>query len=244
VSSFEAGLDGVTFNSHGCKLLGGFYRGAGVGPRPTAVLLHGMPGVEKHLDLAYALRDLGWNCLYFHFRGSWGSEGSYSLDGLADDTRAAVSWVLDQSSVDSKRLALIGGSVGGHTALACGAGDSRIQAIVGIAPLVDPPAFTLSEEMAGEFAGMLNGVTTQDLLEQWRGVPRLVEYLPSLTSRSVLMVTAGNDTLFPSSHYAEVMARLANARWARAEGADHGFSTCRSWLVDTVTDWLVATLGR
>jgi hypothetical protein len=25
------------------------------------------PGIEKHLDIAYALRDSGWNCLYFHF---------------------------------------------------------------------------------------------------------------------------------------------------------------------------------
>jgi predicted alpha/beta-fold hydrolase len=68
VSKFEAGLDGVTFTSKGCRLLGGFYKAAGDAPLPTAVLLHGLPGIEKHLDIAYRLRDLGWNCLYFHFR--------------------------------------------------------------------------------------------------------------------------------------------------------------------------------
>jgi len=61
VSSFSAGLDDAVFHSQGCMLLGGFYRGAGVGPRPTALLLHGVPGVEKNLDIAYALRDAGWN---------------------------------------------------------------------------------------------------------------------------------------------------------------------------------------
>ena len=65
--SFTAGLDGVVFYSHGSKLLGGFYRAAGETPRPTVILLHGVPGVEKNLDLAYALRDAGWNCLYFHY---------------------------------------------------------------------------------------------------------------------------------------------------------------------------------
>ena len=68
MNKFEAGLDGATFISKDCKLLGGFYRAAGAAPRPTAVLLHGLPGIEKHLDIAYRLRDLGWNWLYFHFR--------------------------------------------------------------------------------------------------------------------------------------------------------------------------------
>jgi alpha/beta superfamily hydrolase len=104
---FEAGLDGVVFESNGCRLLGAFYRGGGDGLRPTAVLLHGLPGIEKHLDVAYRLRDLGWNCLTFHFRGSWGSGGAYSIAGLVDDTRAAVEWVLRQPSVDPHRLALI-----------------------------------------------------------------------------------------------------------------------------------------
>jgi hypothetical protein len=40
----------------------------------TAILIHGLPGIEKRLDIAYGLRDLGWNCLYFHFRGCWGSD--------------------------------------------------------------------------------------------------------------------------------------------------------------------------
>jgi len=103
MSGFQAGLDGVTFTSNGRKLLGGFYRSAGTAPRPTAVLLHGTPGLEKHLDIAYRLRDLGWNCLYFHFRGSWGSEGPFSFAGLPDDAGAAVDWALRQPSVDKSR---------------------------------------------------------------------------------------------------------------------------------------------
>ena len=163
MSRFEAGLDGVTFTSKDCRLLGGFYKAAGETPRPTAVLLHGLPGIEKHLDIAYSLRDLGWNCLYFHFRGCWGSEGAYSLDGLADDTRAAVEWILKQPSVDKDRIALLGASTGSHPAFLYGAADPLIRAIVGISPLVEPRAFQFPKEMADEFAGMLNGVTGQDL---------------------------------------------------------------------------------
>src|SRR5687767_5894962 len=130
MSRFAAGLDGVTFISKGCKLLGGFYKAAGETPRPTAILIHGLPGIEKHLDIAYGLRDSGWNCLYFHFRGCWGSEGAYSLTGLTDDTYAAVEWILKQPSVDKDRLVLIGASTGSYPALLHGVGDPRIRAIV------------------------------------------------------------------------------------------------------------------
>jgi uncharacterized protein len=244
VSKFEAGLDGVTFTSEGCRLLGGFYKGAGAAPRPTAVLLHGLPGIEKHLDIAYRLRDLGWNCLYFHFRGCWGSEGKFSLAGLADDTRAAVEWVLKQPSVDKDRIALIGCSTGSHPALVCGASDQHIRAIVGVSPLIEPRAFQFPREMAEEFAGMLNGVTGQDLQEQWLALAPLADSLRAFAPRPILLVAADKDAIFPASHYTGSIAGLPNIQLIRNEESDHGFSACRHWLVRTVTDWLAAVFSE
>jgi pimeloyl-ACP methyl ester carboxylesterase len=243
VIKFEAGLEGVTFTSNGCRLLGGFYKAAGDAPRPTAVLLHGLPGIEKSLDIAYRLRDLGWNCLYFHFRGCWGSEGAFSLAGLADDTQAAVEWVCRQPSVDSDRIALIGCSTGSHPALVCGAGDRRVRAIAGVSPLIEPRAFQFPEDMADEFAGMLSGVTGQGLREQWQALPLLSASFSGFAPRPILLVAAGKDAIFPASHYAGSIAGFPNIQLIRNEESDHGFSACRPWLARTVTDWLVAALG-
>lgn len=242
-SKFEAGLDGVTFRSDGCRLLGGFYKAAGDTARPTAVLLHGLPGIEKHLDIAYRLRDLGWNCLYFHFRGCWGSEGAFSLAGLADDTRAAVEWVCAQPPVDRNRIALIGCSTGSHPALVCGAGDTRIRAIVGVSPLIEPRAFRFPEDMADEFAGMLKGITGQALREQWQALPSLADSLRAFAPRPILLVAADKDPIFPASHYADSIAGIPNIQLMRNAESDHGFSACRPWLARAVADWLVATLG-
>jgi uncharacterized protein len=243
VSKFEAGLDGVMFTSNGCRLLGGFYKGAGIGPRPTALLIHGLPGIEKHLDIAYRLRDLGWNCLYFHFRGCWGSEGVFSLTGLADDTRAAVEWVCAQPPVDRNRIALIGCSTGSHPSLVCGADDPRIRAIVGVSPLIEPRAFRFPEDMADEFAGMLNGITGRVLREQWQALPPLAESLRAFAPRPILLVAADKDALFPASDYEDSVAAIPSIQLIRNEKSDHGFSACRPWLARAVTDWLVATLG-
>ena len=243
MTGFAAGVDGLTFESSGARLLGAFYRGAGQEPRPTAVLLHGVPGVEKHLDLAYRLRDRGWNCLCFHPRGSWGSGGTYSMDGLVDDTRAAVDWTLAQPSVDPDRLALIGASLGGHTVLLHGAADPRVRALVALCPVVDPKAFDLRREMAEEFAGMLSGVSGEDLLAQWRRLEDLGGHLGALAHRQLLLVTADRDELFPPSHYAAFAAALPGIEWLRHPEGDHAFSACRPWLVESVTDWLAARLG-
>jgi uncharacterized protein len=240
---FEAGLDGVTFTSHSARLLGGFYKAAGETLRPTAILIHGLPGIEKHLDVAYALRDRGWNCLYFHFRGCWGSEGSFSLDGLADDTQAAVEWILKQPSVDRDRIALLGASTGSHPAFVCAAADPRIRAIVGISPVIVPAAFQFPSDLADEFAGMLSGVTGRDLLMQWQSLHSLAGAISAFAPRPVLLVTAGKDSIFPSSDYARAIAGIPNIRMVQNEESDHSFSSHRSWLVQTVTDWLLATLG-
>jgi pimeloyl-ACP methyl ester carboxylesterase len=56
---------------------------------PGVFMLHGIPGTEQNFDVAYALRDAGFVCLLWHYRGCWGSQGSYSIDGLPLDIEAA-----------------------------------------------------------------------------------------------------------------------------------------------------------
>jgi uncharacterized protein len=243
VSRFVADVDGVTFTSHGARLLGGLYEGAGETPRPTAVLVHGLPGIEQHLDVAYALRDRGWNCLYFHFRGCWGSRGEYSLAHLAADTDAAVAWLRGQPCVDGDRIALIGASTGSHPALICAADDPRIAAIVGVSPVIDPTAFRFPAEMAAAFADMLTGVTGADLVRQWQALPPLWEAIEAVGPRPVLLVAAGNDEIFPMADYAAGIAAYSHVRCIERAGSDHGFSSCRPWLVATVCDWLAETVG-
>jgi alpha/beta superfamily hydrolase len=241
---FAASLTGATFLSHGCKLLGGLYLGAGDGPRPTAVLLHGVPGVEKNLDLAYALRDAGWNCLYFHYRGCWGSEGVYDLGHLVDDTRAATDWLAGQPAVDTDRLALVGNSLGGYTTLAAGAADPRFKALVSICPLVEPAAAPLSDANAADYASMLAGVTPAQLQAQWAALTPIRKLAPQLAGRPTLLVTAECDELFAPAHYAGLLGALPGLTHRQITRADHSFSAQRRELVAMVVGWLNESLNR
>ncbi len=242
--TFTAGLDDAVFLSHKCKLIGGLYRGAGESPRPTAVLLHGVPGVEKNLDLAYALREAGWNCLYFHYRGSWGSEGSYSFHGLADDVHAAARWVVQHPAVDGGRLALVGNSMGGYLTLAAGAADARFKALAPICPLVDPATVSLPLETFNDFAAMLHGVTGEELRAQWSALPPVQSMAAQLAGRPILLVTGDLDEVFPPDHYRPLVASLPDLNWEQFAFADHSFSLCRRELVECVVGWLIAELGQ
>ena len=241
--NFKAGLSDAVFRSQGSNLLGGLYRGAGVGPRPTAVLLHGVPGVEQNLDVAYALRDAGWNCLYFHYRGSWGSEGNYSFEGALDDVSAATGWVLEQPSVDPHRLAMVGNSFGGYLAFAATAADTRYRATVSITPVVDPSTVTVSPDMFDEFAVMLKGVGGEELKAQWDALHSIRTMQADLNDRPILLITADKDELFPPSHYETLASDLGELIWERIPDADHVFSTRRTQMVKLTVDWLLEAFG-
>src|SRR5262249_23122232 len=141
------------------------------------------------------------------------------------------------------RIALIAGSTGSYPALLYGASNPRIRAIAGISPLVEPSAFDFPDQMAGIFARMLSGVTDRDLQSQWRGMVSLAAPIRSFAPRPLLLVTADQDDIFPPSHYPD-LAGIPNLQRIRHSSSDHGFSSCRPWLVQTVTNWLVALLGN
>ncbi len=244
MEAFEAGLDGFTVRSHDSRLLGGLYRGAGTGPRPTAILLHGLPGVEKNLDVAYALREAGWNCAYFHYRGSWGSEGAFTLAGRQDDLLAVTDWLVQQPCVDAQRLALIGQSAGGYLALMTGAADARFKAIVALCPLASPARAPLSPTIFDEWAGMLAGINGAQLEAQWLALPPVGSAAAALRNRPILLLTGARDTIFPPNHYPPLIAAIPTIEWQEFPNGDHAFSLCRREIVERIQGWLIAQMGK
>lgn len=56
-AEWHEGIAGVTFDSDGHRLAGVLYLARGDEPKPTVLLPHGCPGLERSTDLAVALRD-------------------------------------------------------------------------------------------------------------------------------------------------------------------------------------------
>jgi dipeptidyl aminopeptidase/acylaminoacyl peptidase len=239
----DEGVTGVTFDSDGHRLLGVLYLARGEEPKPTVLLLHGCPGLEKNLDLAVRLRDQGWNSLLFHYRGCWGSAGRYDLRTVPRDVTAAVDYLAGRPRVDSGRIAVLGHSMGGWAALVTAATEPRLRAVaVYGAPARLGADLRLSpDRVEKEFTRFL-ATTPEEFAWQAAVVAEQTDALAAAAAiepRPLLVVHGTADRWVPVAQARELRERAGpSCRYVEVEGADHAFSWHRAELADLVVGWL------
>jgi len=237
------GITGVTFHSDGHRLVGVLYLARGPGPKPTVLLLHGCPGLEKNLDLAAALRDRGWNALVFHYRGCWGSAGRYDLRTIPRDVIAAVDFLAACPAVDAGRIAVLGHSMGGWAAIVTAAVEPRLRAVAvyGAAVRLGASLGLSRDQVEEEFIRFL-AVTPEEFAAQLGEVARRLRALDAVAAigpRPLLVVHGTQDRWVPVAHARELAARAGPwCRYVEVEEADHAFSWHRAELADLIVGWL------
>lgn len=111
----SAGMTELNIPSGESLIAGFMYRAGGSNKRPTLLLLHGQPGNERNLDLGQYIRSKGWNVIYFDYRGSWGSQGTYSFKNCVEDVFNVVEFCKkyrDSLNIDTSNIVLFGHSMG------------------------------------------------------------------------------------------------------------------------------------
>ena len=117
-SANPARMEVLHIPSGGVNINGVAYIASGAGRHPTLILFHGLPGNEKNLDLAQAVRRAGWNAITVNYRGSWGSPGEFRFGGNLEDAEAVLAFARDSTNagllgIDPRRIVLAGHSMGG-----------------------------------------------------------------------------------------------------------------------------------
>jgi pimeloyl-ACP methyl ester carboxylesterase len=210
------GITGVTFDSGGHRLVGTLLLARGAAPKPTALLLHGCPGLEKNLDLAATLRDRGWNALVFHYRGCWGSEGRYDLRTIPGDVTAAVDHLSsgECETVDPARLAVVGHSLGGWAAILAAAGDERLRAVAVYGAAVDLGGIDLTPGQLEQEMTRFLAVTPEEFERQLADVsarPGPEAVVASIAPRPLLIVHGGDDAWVLVEHARRLRSRAGRA---------------------------------
>jgi pimeloyl-ACP methyl ester carboxylesterase len=241
--------------SHDARMFGVLYRAAGGDPHPTVVLLHGLPGFEQNADLGQTLRRAGWNVLIFHYRGAWGSEGTFSFGNCVEDVHAALEYLRAPENaarlgVDPRRLALIGHSMGGWLA---GIGTMSDEAVLGAGlisawnpgVLATNPSPQLEKQQLEEFradVGPLAGTSAEALLEEVKknaAAWDLAGHASLFKSRPVLVVESDDFLHADDVAIAAAVRKIPGAQVTEvAMQTDHAYSDHRIALAAAVLGWL------
>lgn len=250
---FPPTVSELFFDSQGSMLTGMMYLAGGVGPHPTVVLLHGYPGNEKNLDIAQLLRRSGFNILFFHYRGSWGSQGQFSMLNYGEDIEAALKFLRSnhaQYRVDTKHLSLLGHSAGGYAALVGGAADADLECVAGMAAAnfaVESDAQWQDFARYTDNLIMLAGYSGKQALRELREHKSLFDtrlVSAGLRGKSVLLIAGKEDKVVPMAtmHFpvVEVYAKDPEIRLSHYEiSGDHSFSWSRLQLTRLVQGWMM-----
>jgi pimeloyl-ACP methyl ester carboxylesterase len=235
-----------------------FLLASGGGPKPTLLLLHGLPGNEQNLDLAQAIRRAGWNVLTMHYRGSWGSPGTFSLAGAVDDAAAAMAFLHQPGNaakyrIDPHRILIGGHSMGGFAAARYAAAHPDVAGVV----LIDawnvgadgkdlrahPEARAAAvAEIGDDFGNSLAGTDAAHLAEE---VERhaddwdLLTLAPALATPPVLVIGATHGGGAANQALAAAIRAQGKGKvHSLALDSDHSFADHRIALSAAVVDWL------
>jgi pimeloyl-ACP methyl ester carboxylesterase len=264
-SKYPASGRGVQFRSHGSLVNAQLYRPAGEEPHPTIVLLHGLPGNEQNLDVAQVARRAGWTVISFHYRGSWGSAGKFTLRGGVDDVHALLDHLRNSANaaawgVDAQRIVLIGHSYGGYVAARASVEAPGVIGVALLAPWdisMDARAWkglTPARRQAAGLAafddvdgrlGSTNAISLLDEIMHDGLALDLTQLAPSLAPRRLLLITATHDD--DDDKAAGLLAELqrlgARELTTTSLDSDHGFNSQRIALEVQILRWLATLPG-
>lgn len=249
-AAHPARMEVLHIPSGGVALNGVAYLASGAGVHPTLVLMHGLPGNEKNLDLAQAVRRAGWNVITFNYRGSWGSPGKFSFAGNLQDAGSVLAFIRSPANasrlgIDTSRLVLAGHSMGGWvTAMAA----ERDAGIAGTIIICGANVGRIGRNHAATVARMadnmesLAGVTAEGMTAEVERNASAFDWTPGaagLARHPLLVLTANDGFASMDDALANSVKAIAGARvQVKHAATDHSWSDARIQLEDEVIRWL------
>lgn len=246
--------------SGGVLINGVAYLASGAGPHPTFVLLHGLPGNEKNLDLAQAVRRAGWNAITFNYRGSWGSPGTFRFGQTLQDADAALAYLRDSGTVrelgiDTARMVLAGHSMGGWVAALTAAHDRGLRGAILISAVNIIDAVRTRPGRAGQDSARaaairfmrdnmesLAGVTPEEMVDELTTNRSTFDWqraVPGLVRMPLLVLTADDHLALGATAFADSIRAHGNGHvMVRHVATDHSWSDRRIELEADVIRWL------
>lgn len=250
-SANPARMEVLHIPSGGVKINGVAYVASGAGRHPTFIFFHGLPGNEKNLDLAQAVRRAGWNAITVNYRGSWGSPGAFRFGGNLEDADAVLAFVRDstnarQLGIDARRLVIAGHSMGGWVTALTAARHPELLGAILISAADMGRVGTIQRDTLASFMAdnmeSLSGVTAQSMADEllagaarWR----FETAAPGLARMPMLVLSSDDGLAAHTDPLVQRVRALGNDRvTTEHQPTDHSWSDKRIALQAAVLNWL------
>ncbi|MDO9370002.1 MAG: alpha/beta fold hydrolase [Sphingopyxis sp.] len=247
-----AAMEVVHIPTGGVEINGVVYIAAGAGPHPTVVLCHGLPGNEKSLDLAQAMRRAGWTVITFNYRGSWGSLGDYRFAQNLEDADAVLAFARDPANaaklrIDPKRLVIMGHSMGGWVTALTAAKDKQLigAALISAANMGafgKAPRDRLATGMKDNGQEALAGTSPEIMADELIAKAEDFDFLKraSALAGTSLLILSSDDDLAPGTDALAAAIRKSGGTKVKTlhVATDHSWSDARVRLQAEVLGWL------
>jgi alpha/beta superfamily hydrolase len=212
------------------------------------ILGHGVTGNKDRpviADTAHSLNAAGFDTLRFSFAGNGESEGDFR-DATISKEVSDLSAVIDAASASYSKIAYIGHSMGAAVGVIQASRDTRIQALVSIAGMVDTKTFAQTEFsdvtpdegfMWDEAECPLSSQYMHDLCQTIDNVAPLAE---CVTVPWLLLHGSADDVVSPQDTDLIESLKGDAVKVVRIEGADHSFndSSLKAKMTQAVVAWL------
>jgi len=254
----------IEFLSQAYRVRGEFYLVEEEAATHTAILLPGFPGGRGDvLGLGQRMAKHGINTLTFNYRGTHGSEGTFSLQNTIEDIQAAYAYlrqdqVIREFQVNPDEIVLGGYSYGGGMALLYTMSHPEVKRVFSISG-TDHGEFTreyqrnsaLSEAIRASYeelkfpVGPVN-FEWNDAVEEITQNPDLYDLrlgANALASRDILLIGGWDDkNVVIERHILPLYRALVEAKTQKIQIAafqdDHAFERSREELAATVIHWV------
>ncbi len=257
---FRASMQPIIFNSCNQKLLGTLFIPQSNKPEGLIVLLHGYPGNENNFDIAHMLRRQGYNVIVFHYRGTWGSENTFSFKNCFEDVENVIECIYNsdfakQYNIDIENISLVGHSMGGFAAIFTANKFSFIKNIVAFGTfnfgilriLLDtvPQAKDTALTYLSTGCQMLNCPDPNFLFDEiisnsdnWN-IENMIE---NFKEKKLLLIGAKFDSVAPIDfHFSPIVKKAINFELKNFDyhllETGHSFSNSRIKLMQLISNW-------
>ncbi|MCP5098794.1 MAG: alpha/beta hydrolase [Chloroflexi bacterium] len=253
----------IKFLSGGKTIYGNFFSAStAANSLPTILLLAGFPGNETDvLGLGEVLPQYQLNVLTFNYRGTYQSEGQYSLKNTQEDIRSAFEFLQkdDKLKINPKKLVLGGWSYGGGMALTYAANHPEVNHVFSIAG-TDHGEFAREYVRNNAFSTMVDEIF--DSLKSPQGPVNfsgkaaikqeliqnpdpydLTSRAAQLSNRNLLLLGGWDDLNVVFEHHVLPLYRSLKKEGAekvniKAFQDNHAFENSRKELATTISNWI------